>query len=60
VNPSNLPGPVPLELTVTHDGGRKSMRVTLLPTGGTFSIDTPAPPRKVEINADRGLLASKS
>jgi aminopeptidase N len=60
VNPSNLPGPVPLELTVTHDGGRKSVRVTLLPTGGTFSIDTPAPPRKVEINADRGLLASKS
>lgn len=58
VSVSNLPGPVPLELTVTHDGGRKSMRVTLLPAGGTFSIDTPAPPRKVEINGDRGLLAA--
>lgn len=58
VSASNLPGPVPLELTVTHDGGRKSVRVTLLPAGGTFSIDTPAPPRKVEINGDRGLLAA--
>ena len=58
VSASNLPGPVPLELMVTHDGGRKRLRVTLQPAGGTFSIDTPAPPRKVEINADRGLLAA--
>jgi hypothetical protein len=30
--------------------------VTLPKQGGTFSIETPTRPRRVELNRDRGLL----
>jgi aminopeptidase N len=52
-----LPGPVPLEITVTTRGGRYAERVTLPPHGGVFEIETESDPRKVEINTDGGLLA---
>jgi hypothetical protein len=57
VRGENLPGPVPLELAVTHQTGRSTLRVTLPAEGGRFSVTTPTAARKVEINADRGLLA---
>jgi len=57
VRPRNLPGPVPLSIAVTHGSGRELRTVTLPPQGETYSFDTPGPPRKVEVNADRGLLA---
>ncbi len=52
----DLPGPVPLLIGVTHDAGTESRAVSLDPGGGTFTVLTPAPPRKVEVNSDRGLL----
>jgi hypothetical protein len=57
VNAENVPGPIPLELAVTHQIGRAVLHVVLPPQGGRFSVDTPTEPRKVEINADRGVLA---
>jgi len=56
VSAENLPGPVPLELAVIYERGRAAVRVTLPPEGGRFSVETPTRPRKVEVNADRGLL----
>ncbi len=53
----NLPGPVPLEIAAVHAGGRERMRVTLRPEGGTFTIETKTHPRRVEVNADGGILA---
>ena len=54
----NLPGPVPLEIEVVHSGGREGMRVTLPPEGGTYTIATKSQPRRVEVNAGGGILAS--
>ncbi len=53
---SDLPGPVPLLIGVTHETGTELKTVSLDPAGGTFTIETPTPPRRVEVNADRGLL----
>lgn len=58
VRAQNLPGPVPLELSVTHEQGREDKRVILGPEGGTWTIETPSRPRKVQANDDYGLLAS--
>lgn len=53
---TDLPGPVPLLISVTHDAGTESRSVWLDPGGGTFTVETPTRPRKVSVNADRGLL----
>jgi aminopeptidase N len=53
----NLPGPLPLELTVVHERGRQQERVTLPPGGGSFSFVAPSRVRHVDANDDRGLLA---
>ncbi len=58
VRGENLPGPLPLELAVVHQSGRSTERVTLPPEGKRFTVITPTAPRRVEINADRGLLAT--
>lgn len=58
VRGENIPGPLPLELAVVHQGGRSAVRVTLPAEGSRFTVTTPTPARKVEINADRGLLAT--
>jgi hypothetical protein len=52
-----LPGPVPLEITVTSPSGRRVERVTLEPPGGSWSFATGGPAR-AEVNSDRGLLAT--
>ena len=57
VRPRNLPGPVPLQISVTTEGGRQDETVSLPPEGGRFLVATTQAPRKVEINGDRGLLA---
>ncbi len=57
VRPRNLPGPVPLQLDVTHDLGRESRSVTLSPEGGSWTVESVGAPRKVEVNGDRTLLA---
>ena len=54
----NLPGPVPLDITLVHAAGRREERtVSLPPAGGTFTIETKASPRRVEVNGRGGLLA---
>ncbi|MFI5184376.1 MAG: M1 family aminopeptidase [Vicinamibacteria bacterium] len=58
VHGENLPGPLPLELAVIHESGRSAVRVTLPPEGKRFTVITPSAPRRVEINGDRGLLAT--
>jgi hypothetical protein len=57
VLPVHLPGPVPLELALTHGGGRELHTVQLPPEGGRWTFETPTPTRRVEANANRGLLA---
>jgi hypothetical protein len=57
VKPAHLPGPVPLELALTHGAGRDVHTVHLPPEGGRWTFETPTPTRRVEANADRGLLA---
>jgi aminopeptidase N len=57
VKARELAGPLPLQLTVFHPGGRVNRRVTLPAEGGSFTLDSKERPIRVEINADRGLLA---
>jgi aminopeptidase N len=58
VRARDLPGPVPLLLTVVHAGGRTSRTVTLEPGGGQFEFEAKGSVSRVEINEDRGLLAT--
>ena len=58
VRARDLPGPVPLLLSVVHTGGRASRTVTLEPQGGQFEFDTKGSVTRVEVNEDRGLLAT--
>jgi aminopeptidase N len=57
VSPRDLPGPVPLAITVVHAAGREETTVSLPPAGGTFTIETKGRPRRVEVNGNGGLLA---
>lgn len=57
VRTESLPAPVPLEISVSYRGGKEVRRVRLEPGGGSFEVETPGPPGKVEINTDRALLA---
>jgi peptidase M1-like protein len=51
-----LPGPVPVTVTLATGAAREEKSVVLDPAGSTWTFATAAPPR-VELNADRGLLA---
>jgi hypothetical protein len=53
----DLPGPVPLEIALTHSGERTLRKVRLEPAGGSWTFETPEPVSRVELNSDRGLLA---
>jgi hypothetical protein len=57
VRASGLPGPVPILVTLHTDRGPDTRTLTLAPEGGTLVVDTAGRPRKVELNADRALLA---
>jgi aminopeptidase N len=57
VRAQHLPGPVPLALSVPYPGGRATRTVFVPPEGGTFVVETPKRPGRVDVNADRGLLA---
>jgi hypothetical protein len=57
ITPRNLPGPMPLEVAVVHARGREGIQVMLPPEGGTFTVETKAPPRRVEVDARGALLA---
>jgi len=57
VSAEGLPGPVPLEIALSHEGGREVRTVTLDPQGGSWTIDTTGRLRKAEINTDYRLLA---
>ena len=54
---TGLPGAVPLQLTVTHAAGDVSRTIDLVPPGAQVTVEAPARPRRVDLNADRGLLA---
>jgi hypothetical protein len=58
IEATGLPGPIPVEVSVPYPGGREKRVVTLEPVGGRFVIETPRPPGRVDVNADRGLLAT--
>ena len=57
VHGRDLPGPVPLEVAVEHLSGTEVRTVSLDPEGGSWTFDTPGPPRRIEVNGGRGLLA---
>jgi peptidase M1-like protein len=52
----DVPGPLPLELEVAHAAGTEVRTVELPPEGGSWTVDTPGPPRRTDVNATRGLL----
>ncbi|HEY7516455.1 MAG TPA: M1 family aminopeptidase, partial [Vicinamibacteria bacterium] len=56
VEAQDLPGEVPLAVTLVGDGGRETRTVTLPARGGSFALESPWAPRRVELNADRSLL----
>ena len=58
VGATDLPGTVPLEIAVVHRAGRETRTVMLEPGGGSFTVETAARPRKVEVNGDRDLLVT--
>jgi aminopeptidase N len=55
VSATGLPGPVPVAVTLA--GEAEGRRVTLEKAGGEFTFETALRPARVEINADRSLLA---
>jgi hypothetical protein len=55
--PEALPGPVPVEISVSGAAGRETRRVVLDPAGGSFTVETRGRPERVALNDDRGLLA---
>jgi hypothetical protein len=57
VHGRDLPGPVPLEVAVAHPAGTEVRTVSLEPEGGSWTVQTPGRPRRVDVNAGRGLLA---
>jgi hypothetical protein len=57
VRGADLPGPVPLEVAVAHAAGTEVRTVSLPPEGGSWTVETPGPPRHVDVNGSRGLLA---
>jgi aminopeptidase N len=57
VTAEGLPGPVPLEIALTSPAGARVEKVTLEPTGGSWTFPT-AQPGRAEVNANRGLLVS--
>ena len=57
VRGANVPPKTPLEVAVVHASGREAERVSLPAGGGTFTIATSGRPRRIEVNADAGLLA---
>jgi hypothetical protein len=57
VRAQGLPGTVPLQISVRHQGGTVRTRVELPPEGGRFTIETPGQARDISINDDAGLLA---
>jgi len=57
VSGHDLPGPLPLEVEVAHPAGTEVRTVRLAPEGGSWTVDTPGLPRRVDVNAGRGLLA---
>jgi aminopeptidase N len=57
VRPRNLPGPLPLLISVATTTGTEAKRVQLPPDGGSFTVETRENPRRIELNEDRGLLA---
>jgi len=52
---SDLPGPVPLEIEISGASGTRVERVTLDPTGGSWTFPGAA---RAEVNPNRELLAT--
>jgi hypothetical protein len=57
VEPKNVPGPLPLEITVRTKGSPEVRHVELAPAGGTWTIVSAEPVRDVELNEDLAILA---
>jgi hypothetical protein len=57
VEATGLPGPVPLLVSLSGPGRRTDHEVLLEREGGVFTLESPERVDRVEINADRALLA---
>jgi aminopeptidase N len=57
VRAENLPGEVPVGVTLVGSSGRETHRASVGPGGGTVLLETDERPRRVLLNDDRGLLA---
>jgi aminopeptidase N len=59
VRTKELPGPVPVTITLQEAGEGEERVETLKPAGGQWIYVTPRPPRKVQVNADQRILARR-
>ena len=57
VEAQGLPGPFPVELRLVHEGGEETRALRLSPGTNELRIEAARRPRRIELNADRGLLA---
>jgi hypothetical protein len=57
LRPRDLPGPLPLSISLYTGAGVEAHSVRLAPEGGSFTFDTSEEPSRVTLNEDRGLLA---
>jgi hypothetical protein len=59
VQPQDLPGPLPLEISLETHEDPIVRRVVLEPAGGRWRIVAPVRVRGVEVNENRGILAER-
>jgi hypothetical protein len=57
VEAAGLPGPVPVQVRIVHEKGETTGFVEVSAGATRASLEAPARPRRVQLNADRGLLA---
>ena len=56
VKAQDVPGPLPLEVEVVHAAGTEVRTVAMPAEGGSWTVDTPGLPRRIDVNVTRGLL----
>jgi hypothetical protein len=59
IDAKELPGPLPVEITLRHPEGRETHVETMTSAGASWEYRTPSEVRGVQINEDRALLARR-
>jgi hypothetical protein len=60
LRPSLFPGPLPLQISVVTNAGTELRAIRLAREGGSVTIDTREPPRRIALNEDRVARADRA